>query len=532
MTIHPYIFYMLLMAMLALLLTIQIFRHSATHARTYLAALLTSGGAFMILTAAELSASSETLMLWLRNLQQLPLFITPVLLFGLAREYAGYGAARTRRWLLFLTAPVLLQFLLILFDQQLGLLRVSTEVVQFGTLSEISVTQTFLGAITIVYPSSVALLAASILFIQLLRSNHSERVMNTLFFIAFILPVAYMLSVPALPWNFPGQIAVGFTVTSGILLVLYYKYDLLAVWPVAGERIFETMTEGILIISSGGRIKEWNSAAEQMLMQLTPGLPAQWRGLPCTDILPEVSNFDKHTVQDMQEESWTDENLPLRVRARLYPMKSLRSGEEASLLMLTNVTKDYLYQEALYRRATIDYLTGTANRSYFIEQLEEVISMGRSFTFVLLDLDYFKQFNDRYGHQAGDEVLQFFASLLMSHAEGHGFSGRIGGEEFAAVCWMEEEEAARNVQQLQLQLMNNPLTFDGEPESVQFSAGTAVFDPALGGSFSDLYATADNALYIAKRAGRNQIVTSRGHSVQGREKDRDDSPASSAGRTV
>jgi diguanylate cyclase (GGDEF)-like protein/PAS domain S-box-containing protein len=103
----------------------------------------------------------------------------------------------------------------------------------------------------------------------------------------------------------------------------------------------------------------------------------------------------------------------------------------------TDITERKLLEEELTRQAHIDYLTGVFNRRYFMERAEQELNRykryGNRLSLFMLDIDYFKQINDRYGHKVGDMVLTTLAQVCRSALRDMDFMGRMGGEEFAVL---------------------------------------------------------------------------------------------------
>jgi diguanylate cyclase (GGDEF)-like protein len=160
----------------------------------------------------------------------------------------------------------------------------------------------------------------------------------------------------------------------------------------------------------------------------------------------------------------------------------------------------------LARTAATDYLTGLLNRRSFDEQFLGQIDRARRsqlpLALVLLDLDHFKQVNDRHGHAAGDDALRDFADLLERELRGGDTLARIGGEEFAVVLFGVELEAACAYAE---RIGRKLHTRAGDGPVLSLSAGVA----GLGDSEdtpSTLLLAADRALYGAKRAGRCRVA--------------------------
>jgi two-component system cell cycle response regulator len=159
-----------------------------------------------------------------------------------------------------------------------------------------------------------------------------------------------------------------------------------------------------------------------------------------------------------------------------------------------------------------DELTKVFNRRYLQMRLTKEIAAAKrrdvNFAVAMLDIDYFKKVNDRYGHLVGDEVLQCFTDKLMSNLRAADIICRYGGEEF--VILMPDtslENAYKIILRVQVLIGSQPLQlFKNQMEiAVTFSVGIAGF-PQNGSSGEELLAAADHALYEAKVAGRNRVT--------------------------
>ncbi|MEW6277836.1 MAG: response regulator [Candidatus Eremiobacterota bacterium] len=171
-----------------------------------------------------------------------------------------------------------------------------------------------------------------------------------------------------------------------------------------------------------------------------------------------------------------------------------------------------LSRTRLYRAAAdVDALTGAMTRRRGSEALRHHLALARRrgtpLSVAVLDLDHFKQVNDRFGHPTGDQVLRRVARLLQESVRGEDMVIRWGGEEFVVALYtMPREGAGRRLEDVLSRLSQEVFTGpSGEPFHVTFSAGVAQF-PDDGQDLPTLVDVADRALYQAKAGGRNQVV--------------------------
>jgi diguanylate cyclase (GGDEF)-like protein len=180
-------------------------------------------------------------------------------------------------------------------------------------------------------------------------------------------------------------------------------------------------------------------------------------------------------------------------------------GSQASIA-LENVRLHRL----VARQASTDGLTELANRREFEDSLASEISraerFGGTLALILADLDNFKQVNDRFGHQAGDEVLRSFADILRETVRDIDVAARYGGEEFAILLPQTDIGGAEALaERLREAVESRAMAEAGDgPVTVTSSFGVASFPEASTGL--GLFAAADEALYRAKRAGKNCVV--------------------------
>jgi len=157
--------------------------------------------------------------------------------------------------------------------------------------------------------------------------------------------------------------------------------------------------------------------------------------------------------------------------------------------------------------ASMDPLTGMFNRRGFAEATSRVIereaNAGRPVTVLIFDIDHFKSINDRFGHPAGDEILKLFSAVVVNTLRMTDLSGRIGGEEFAALLPCSLEEGVIAAERVREAFESSGIVDETGPVETTVSIGVAG-GPA-GTELEVLLAAADTALYQAKRGGRNRV---------------------------
>ena len=208
-----------------------------------------------------------------------------------------------------------------------------------------------------------------------------------------------------------------------------------------------------------------------------------------------LGTMDQHQKQRDEREQ--------EVAARLHSLAERVAHMEQEALGY----REHLEEQR--QKALIDPLTGLPNRAAWSERLDHEISQwqqhGNTLLLAMLDLDHFKRINDNYGHLAGDKVLKIIANVLRKRLRGTDFIARFGGEEFVLLMPDTVPTAgAKLLEKLRASIEACPFHFKGEPVTITISMGLTAFKP---GEHSDLVLKrADQALYRAKHAGRNQVA--------------------------
>lgn len=211
--------------------------------------------------------------------------------------------------------------------------------------------------------------------------------------------------------------------------------------------------------------------------------------------------------------------IPLMMEKKMLAVMTMENMKEDDFERLSVVTaqlalaikKARLYQE-VQELSIVDGLTGTFLRRHFLERFEEELQRSRHhrlpLSFLMADIDHFKEYNDRYGHLVGDVVLRDIAHLLEEGVREIDLVGRYGGEEFSLLLAETSKESALQVaERLCLSVEKHQFkAYDEEVGKVTISIGLATF-PEDAQEAESLIDKADHALYRAKQSGRNRVCT-------------------------
>ncbi len=165
----------------------------------------------------------------------------------------------------------------------------------------------------------------------------------------------------------------------------------------------------------------------------------------------------------------------------------------------------------LFEMTTTDMMTKLKMKHYFytmlLERMEAAATSGRPLSVVMMDIDFFKRFNDSYGHSCGDAVLRQVARVVQESVRTVDLAARYGGEEFCVLLPdAERDRAAAVAERIRRGVATAATEYDGRSLMVTISLGVAQYDPARDLSGKSLIDRADRALYYSKQNGRNRVT--------------------------
>lgn len=207
----------------------------------------------------------------------------------------------------------------------------------------------------------------------------------------------------------------------------------------------------------------------------------------------------------MQATDHRRDGTPCWIETSKIPLKDEQGKVVGVLAVTEDITARKYMEQELFRRANYDVLTGLPNRGFFDSHLGEAVKRAQrqpGLALMYFDIDRFKHINDTYGHDVGDEVIRMFASRTRAVLRDSDFIARLGGDEFVLVIegLAKTEDAAVIAEKLVLAMVP-PFLLPGTPLQVSTSIGVAYYEAGM--SAEMLVKAADQAMYDAKRAGRN-----------------------------
>ncbi|NKB34048.1 MAG: diguanylate cyclase [Pseudomonadales bacterium] len=306
------------------------------------------------------------------------------------------------------------------------------------------------------------------------------------------------------------------------------------------ESLIDTMADGLITLLHDGTIESMNFAAERLLGFEQKELVGKNISLLVTD--PEAANAERFLNSFIEQEGdakgSSDREIEVRTKdAEVLPMRLSMSKmklEEETLFigLLSDISRIKSMEkelrtlnkelsetnEQLEQTVITDALTGLYNRrhfdSTFSKELQRSTRQRSSISLIVVDIDFFKQFNDRYGHALGDECLARVSSCIKNVFKRSGdLPARYGGEEFAIILpgcdGLELQERAETLR-MGIYDLKIPHSSSRADEVVTVSVGAVTYKPAskevLAPKPKELFTEADKALYRAKASGRNRVV--------------------------
>ncbi|MFW5500014.1 MULTISPECIES: GGDEF domain-containing response regulator [unclassified Maridesulfovibrio] len=297
------------------------------------------------------------------------------------------------------------------------------------------------------------------------------------------------------------------------------------------SRVYKNQGIKVLVVDDSASVRDWISrilmrqgltvlqaedgrAASKVFytnsdikLVLTDYYMPEMDGLELTAHLRSIRSMDELSIIVLSSDS-KSRTAPLFLKQGANDFIQKTASVEEILCRVNSNLEFIELIQASRDRANKDYLTGLWNRRYFFERgnptYEQGMTAGNELCVVMLDIDHFKKINDTYGHDAGDEVLKNFSSLLAEYVGDAGLVSRFGGEEFTVLLdGIQADELYDFLEDFREEVGSFSVDFKGQVITLTVSIGaTANMDESL----TAMVSRADNKLYEAKRTGRDKVL--------------------------
>jgi diguanylate cyclase (GGDEF)-like protein/PAS domain S-box-containing protein/putative nucleotidyltransferase with HDIG domain len=289
------------------------------------------------------------------------------------------------------------------------------------------------------------------------------------------------------------------------------------------RQLLDAMNDAAVYVDCAGRILHWNRSAERMTGQNSPAVihqvwTAELMGLRdeagsrlSDDRCPMREVFTNRVhVMRRAEVSHRDGRV-FKVNLQVLPVINSRREFSGAILLVRDSSIQVSLEQrvrSLHERATRDPLTGISNRAELDRRLSEFVperlQSGEPGSLIICDIDHFKNINDTFGHQVGDEALVVFASILEELARETDMVARYGGEEFVVMCGnCDNATATARAEEMRRAVEHRSLP---SLRGASMTASFGVTEVQAGDTDETFLARADRALLLAKQTGRNRVV--------------------------
>ena len=225
-------------------------------------------------------------------------------------------------------------------------------------------------------------------------------------------------------------------------------------------------------------------------------------------------------LEAFKDESTRDFHLVIDGKKHFFEINSALLGDPLNrdtkiLKDFRDVTERKNIQEKLEVLATIDSLSGLYNRASFMRLAQKKFTLAKendeNLSLLMMDIDYFKNINDTFGHAGGDEVIRKIGDIIKNGFRKTDITGRLGGDEFAVILGNAPlEDAKKAAEEFRKIVANTKIIYEEQEIGLTISIGVATTPASTDNNddIENILKRADNALYEAKARGRNCIVVS------------------------
>lgn len=459
--------------------------------------------------AFELASTTlEQVQFWLR-MEYLALPFIPVFVLIMCFEYVGQ---KLKQWIYYVLFIVPIMTIFMLNTNNLHhLYYISMKLRNDGPSSILELEYGPWFYVHSIFVFLCLMTAIIMLLMQLKKSQFRFRMQALLMAIGLIIPIlaSYLYLNGLSPYGMDlGPVSMSITfIFHGVALLSFQMFN---VAPIARDKVFESMKEGVVVINQNGALVDYNKA----IIKFIPMLNSHDIGKMLTEILGKESQLAEiiYNGRECDYKICVDDKVTY-FHISFSSIQNKKNMHLGKIIIFADVTERVNMQEKLKQLASIDGLTQVLNRTFFMKRAEMVMNdlamAGGNVSVIMFDIDHFKKVNDTFGHEAGDIVLAHVTSIAKGIIRATDVIGRYGGEEFI-LCMPNTtiHEAYEVANLLRENILAKHTTINGKEICITSSFGLsyAFIEEDDNSLFLQvLIRQADQALYEAKENGRNSV---------------------------
>jgi diguanylate cyclase (GGDEF)-like protein len=460
------------------------------------------------------STAFEVKILW-RNLQQIGVFFIPLTNVFFAVEYTNQ--LRLKKYVYIAALIPITAVLLIFTNEYHHLMRTGYTLVDRGLPTKsLVVSSTAFGLLFIMGNYLLQLLTILILLEFTRKISNRLRVQVYLIILTIVITIllSWIRNTYFLQNGIYVPTAVLYIPSSITLFYSVFRYRPFNITPIARDKVFDIISEGIVVVDQEDNIVDVNSHVVNLLKSYM-SVKGDIVGNKIKEVFkdfPAISEAFSSRQKEVKEIHIDNIKENCYMSIGVHPLTAKgQKGNLGTVFIIKDITQKKLYEMGLKARADRDALTGLLNRHGFSDVFDTLIHdiniESKTITVFMIDIDLFKRVNDTYGHINGDKVLQHFSGILKDILRAEDAIGRIGGEEFAVVlpdldknsAFIIAERIRKKVEESSLQII--------EGKTINYTVSIGIADSEDSEISQDnLLHKADKALYTAKETSRNCTV--------------------------
>lgn len=461
--------------------------------------------------ALELNQTTLQGIFFALRIEYLGICFLPAFWVMLALQYTGYGASLPKWFYKSLFVLPVVTVILLNTNPWHHLHYSTFELNNSGPFPLVQFGKGIWYHVNIFY-ADVCFFVGNLLILRMvLRSVGRTRKQAATMFCASVIPWIgdFIYQAGLMPYNID-LVPITFSLVGPLFWLALFRFRMLDFVPIARHTVFDYVKDPVLVLDHANRLADFNKAAAGVFDTLNSNAI----GKCVRDVLqdhPVLLRFLAVHHRRVKEVQIVCNGVYHEFELSVVLLERKAKQPQGKMVILHDITKLKQLLERLREQAATDGLTGIFNHRHFMEVsgrvLRQMSCCGHAVSLILVDLDYFKQINDTFGHLAGDEVLRSTASLFLDQLRETDIFGRYGGEEFIVFLPETDSEAAgRIAERLRTALAGQEIVSNGRKIRITGSFGVA---ECSGGemdcTLKKLCGMADKALYRAKEKGRNRV---------------------------